>query len=98
MIEPEAQIALPASGSVVPEGVELFFVGVQSAQGVGPALAEDSAPRLARLRLHHRVLGRGSRREYVAIFRNDIPVAAQDDRTLFLEKLSRASFEPIHPP
>src|SRR5512138_1089068 len=56
MIEPEAEIALPAARGVVPECVELVLARVEGAQRIGPALVHDPAPRIACLGLHHRVV------------------------------------------
>src|SRR3954465_289049 len=75
MVEPEAEIALPAARGIVPEGVELLLVRMYGAERVGPALMENSAPRGPRLRLHHRVPLRRPCRKDVAILRNDVPVA-----------------------
>ena len=43
MVDAEARVALPAAGGIVPEGVEPVVVGVEGAQGVGPALVDDPA-------------------------------------------------------
>src|SRR5512142_2634214 len=87
MVEPESEIALPASGGIVPEGVELFLPRMQCAQGVRPALVEDPSVRLARRRLADGIVGGRADRENVAVLRNHVPVAAQHGRTLVLEKL-----------
>jgi small subunit ribosomal protein S9 len=50
---------------------------------------EDPPPRIARLRLHHRVARGRPRREDVAVFRDDIPVAAQHRRPLFAQQLDK---------
>ena len=41
MVEAEAEVALPAAGGVVPEGVELLFRRMEGAESVGPALVDD---------------------------------------------------------
>src|SRR6185312_1870180 len=97
MVEPKPQVPLPAAGGVIPEGVELLLIGVQGAQRIRPALVDDPPPRLPRLRLHHRVVRRRSRREDVAVLRNHVPVAAQHGRPLIAKQFGSVRLQPLHP-
>ena len=74
MVEAETEVALPASGGVIPEGVELLFGRMEGAQRIGPALVKDAPPQLSRLRLHHRVvLGRADREDVAILAKGDAP-------------------------
>ena len=55
VIDPEARIAAPGIPEIIPEGVDRL-VGVEVADGIGPALGKQAAIRLAALRLEEGVL------------------------------------------
>src|SRR5690348_3050115 len=54
MVDPEAGVALPATGGIIPEGIDRA-VGIAGADRIGETKAEDAAERLAALGLHQRV-------------------------------------------
>ena len=87
VIDAEARITLPAARGVVPEGVEPIVVGVERPQRFGPSLIDDPAPLPASFRLDQSVVRGSSHGEDIAVLRDDVPVAREDDWALLLKKL-----------
>lgn len=97
MVEAKSEIALPAPCSIVPEGVELFFVRMEGSERIGPALVKNAPPELPRLRLHHGVMLGCPHRENITIFRDNVPVATQRDGPLQRQQVLGMDAKALHP-
>ena len=76
MIETKSRVARPAIPQIVPESVHRL-VGMERADGIDPALIEQSAEQSTRLWLHQRVLRVRLAGVDVALGRHDIEIAGE---------------------
>ena len=87
MVDADAVVLLPRAGLVVPKCVEAGSVGGR-AQRVGHAKRQELAEFRARLRQKQRVVDPLLRASGVALVRDHVEIASQDQRLLVFEQLA----------
>ena len=94
--QPGAFVVAAAVGEV-PIGVDAFF-RMDFPQRVGPAVTQHDPVRVPALREKHRIINPALRHHGVDVFRNDVVVAAQNDRLSRVCEVRRVMTKPLEPP
>ena len=96
MVDPEAVIALPGTGLIIPEGPDAAS-RVLRRNRVGPAICQQPHISIARFGLHQRIVGHGSRCPDIAVGRDDVVIAQHRRRDFLGHDRLHPCAQPFHP-